>query len=154
MSTVYNVSLFVHVSAVIIWIGGLVAIGILNARLAREQERSAMAPFARASRFFGGAVVGPASALTLIAGIVMVVDAGLGFDTLWIAWGLAGIFLSLLLGATLIRRAGNELSAATEVASQDHARIPSLQRRLRNLSILNLILLFSVVFGMVFKPTL
>ena len=57
---------FVHLTAVIIWIGGLVAIGILNARLARE-EGSSMAPIARASRFFGQAVVGPAAVLTLIA---------------------------------------------------------------------------------------
>lgn len=154
MYTIYNLSLFVHVSSVIIWIGGLVAIGILNARLARDKEGQAMAPLARASRFFGGAVVGPAAVLTLIAGIIMVVDADLGFDTLWIAYGLGGIIVSLLLGATLIRRAGDELSAATEAASQDRARILSLQRRVRNLSILNLVLLFSVVWAMVFKPTL
>ena len=34
MFTVYKISLFVHVTAVIIWIGGLVAVSILNARLA------------------------------------------------------------------------------------------------------------------------
>ena len=51
MFTVCKISLFVHVTAVIIWIGGL-AIGILNTRLARE-EGPAMAPIAQASRFFG-----------------------------------------------------------------------------------------------------
>ena len=35
MFTVYNIALFLHVAAVIIWIGGLVAVSILNARLAR-----------------------------------------------------------------------------------------------------------------------
>ena len=153
MFTVYNISLFVHVTAVIIWIGGLVAVGILNARIARE-EGPAMAPIARASRFFGQAVVGPAAVLTLIAGVIMVVDADLGFSTLWIAWGLGGILLSLLLGATLIRRAGDELSVATEAPSKNHAHIVGLQRRVRNLNTLNLLLLFSVVWAMVFKPTL
>ena len=85
-----------------------------------------MAPIARASRFFGQAVVGPAAVLTLIAGVIMVVDADLGFSTLWIAWGLGGILLSLVLGATLIRRAGDELSVATEAPSKDHARIVGL----------------------------
>ena len=33
MFTVYNIALFLHVAAFIIWIGGLVAIGILYARL-------------------------------------------------------------------------------------------------------------------------
>jgi uncharacterized membrane protein len=78
MFTVYNIALFLHVAAVIIWIGGLVAVSILNARLAREDGGPAMAPVARASRFFGQAVVGPAAVLTLIAGVIMVVDADLG----------------------------------------------------------------------------
>ena len=99
-------------------------------------------------------MVGPAAVLTLIAGVIMVVDADLGFSTPWIAWGLGGIFLSLVLGATLIRRAGDELSVATEAPSKDHARIVGLQRRVRNLNTLNLALLFSVVWAMVFKPTL
>ena len=60
----------------------------------------------------------------------------------------------MVLGATLIRRAGDELSVATEAPSKDHARIVSLQRRVRNLNTLNLALLFSVVWAMVFKPTL
>ena len=124
MFTVYNISLFVHVTAVIIWIGGLVAVGILNARIARE-EGPAMAPIARARRFFGQAVAGPAAALTLIAGVIMVVDADLGFTTLWIAWGLGGILLSLILGPTLIRRTGDELSAATQAPSKDHALMVS-----------------------------
>ena len=125
MFTVYSISLFVHVTAVIIWIGGLVAVSILNARLAREEVGPAMAPVARASRSFGQAVAGPAAALTLIAGVIMVVDADLGFTTLWIAWGLGGILLSLILGPTLIRRTGDELSAATQAPSKDHARMVS-----------------------------
>lgn len=151
---VYNTFKFLHVAAVIVWIGGLVAIGILNARLAREGDGSVMAALGRASAFFGGAVVGPSAALTLVAGIAMVATARISFATLWIAWGLGAIFVSVLLGATLVRRAAEELDRATQEDQPDQTRIVALRQRLRTLSIMNLLLLFSVVGAMVFKPTL
>ena len=154
MDLVYNLFKFLHVVAVIVWVGGLVAISVINARLAREHDPAQMAPLTRASGFFGGVIVAPAAALTLIAGLVMVANARMSFATLWIAWGLGGLLVSLLLGATLIRRAGTELSAAIQGADSDPSRTEALQRRLRTLSLLNLLILFSAVGAMVFKPTL
>lgn len=112
MNVVYTLSKFVHVSAVIVWLGGQVAIAVINARLARTHDPTQMAPLTRASRFFGTAIAGPAAGLTLIAGIVMMATAQLSFADLWIAWGL------------------------------------------RTLGVVNLLILFSAVWAMVFKPTL
>jgi uncharacterized membrane protein len=154
MQTTYGIFKFLHIAAVIVWIGGLVAVSIINARAARHEDASVMSALAQASGFFGRVVVAPAAALTLFAGIVMVVSGGLSFGTLWIAWGLGGIVLSLLLGATLIRRAGEELGEAAQAPRTDPARTLALQRRLRTLNLLNLLVLFSVVWAMVFKPTL
>ena len=149
---VYNLFKFVHIAAVIVWLGGLVALSVLNAHLAREHNPSVMAALAKASRVFGGTVVGPAAGVTLLAGIVMVITAGLSFATLWIAWGLGGLLLSMFLGATVIRRAGEQLTA--QYAHGDQAQVVALQRRVRSLNLLNLLILFSVVGAMVFKPTL
>lgn len=154
MDTVYNWFKFLHVSAVIVWLGGLTGITIINARLAREYEPSQLIPLNRASQFFGGVVVAPAGAITLIAGLVMVATARISFSTLWIAWGLGGLFLSLVLGATLMRRVGVELGRVIAEAPEDQQRIGSLQRRLRTLGLLNLLIVFSVVWAMVFKPTM
>jgi uncharacterized membrane protein len=105
------------VLAAIAWIGGVITLGVLNARVVREKDQAAMATLARQGRFFGQAVIGPAAGVTLVAGVVMVVDAGMSFATLWIAWGLAGVFVSLLLGATLIRRTGDRLSELAPIAA-------------------------------------
>jgi len=63
-------------------------------------------------------------------------------------------FLSLLLGATVIRRAGDRLVELAATAPPGDARLLSLQRRARTLNLVMILLLVSVVFAMVFKPTL
>jgi uncharacterized membrane protein len=150
--TVFTIFKFLHVLAVIVWIGGIITVSIVNARIAREKNPAALAAVARQTRFFGAAIVGPAAGLTLIAGIVMIAVSGLGAP-LWVIWGFAAIFLSLALGATLIRRAGEELGR-TEAAEPGNARVLGLQRRLALLNTLNILLLLSAVGAMVFKPTL
>lgn len=155
MDLVYTTAKFVHVTAVIVWLGGQVAIAVLNARMARAHDATQMAPLTRASRFFGTAVAGPAAGLTLVAGIVMMASAELSFGVLWIAWGLGALVLSMLLGATVMRRAGEQLATAMgEGGSGAHGRIEALQGRLRTLGMLNLLVLFSAVWAMVAKPTL
>lgn len=152
--TIYTLFKFLHVAAVIVWVGGLTTITIINARLGREQDRAAMGALSRQSAFFGQTIIGPSAGIALIAGIVMVVDAGIGFDTLWVAWGLVGVFVSIGLGSTVIRRAGEQLGELAPTAGPHDARVVALQNRLRVASLINLLLLVSVVAMMVFKPTL
>lgn len=55
---------------------------------------------------------------------------------------------------TLIRRSAKQLIGAAETPPVDPDRIRALQRRLRTLGVVNLIVLFSVVWAMVSKPTI
>lgn len=154
MDLVYNLFKTLHVMAVIVWLGGLVGIGVINARISSAGDRAALASLADASRFFGSRIVGPAAGLTLIAGLVMVAVGGLQFAALWILLGLGGLLVSMALGATVIRRTGEDLTARTAAGDADAVVIGALQRRLRGLNVVNLLILFSAVAAMVFKPTL
>ena len=154
MFTIYTLFKFLHVATVIVWLGGLTTITIITARLGREQDRAAMGAMSRQSAFFGKAIIGPSAGVTLLAGIVMVADSGIGFDTLWVAWGLIGVFVSIGLGSTVIRRSGEQLSELAPTAEPNDARVVALQNRLRVAGLFNLLLLVSVVAMMVFKPTL
>lgn len=154
MVTIYTLFKFVHVLAVIVWVGGLTTISLITARLGREQDPSAQAAMARQSAFLGQSVIGPSAGVTLIAGIIMVVDSGIGFDTLWIAWGLVGVVVSVALGATVLRKAGEQLKELAPTADPGDPRVTALQNRLRVTGLFNLLLLVSVVAMMVFKPTL
>jgi putative copper export protein len=145
--------MLLHIAAAITWIGGLLALGVVTARLARSGDGAAFLVVRRQSTFFGQAIVAPAAVVTLLAGGAMVARLGLSFTTLWVVWGVVGIAASLLLGAFPLRRAG-EAADSLAVTAPDDPRLRPLQNRLVALSALNLLLLASVVWAMVFKPTL
>ena len=153
MDTLYLPLKFVHIAAVVIWIGGLLALGVVTARLARGGDAAGFAALRRQSQFFGQSVVAPATVVTLLAGGAMVARVGFGFTTLWVLWGVVGIVVSLLLGAFPIRRTGEAVDTLASTTPHD-PRLSALQSRLATLSAINLVVLVSVVWAMVFKPTL
>jgi uncharacterized membrane protein len=144
---------FVHILAVIVWLGGLICVGILNLRLARTAEHSLRAALASQNEFLGARVIAPAAGLTLLAGLAIVVVGHLGLP-LWVIWELAALVLSMLLGATLLRRATVELRERLATDETAEPEIASIQRRLAMLQGVNLIVLLSAVWAMVFKPML
>jgi hypothetical protein len=81
-------------------------------------------------------------------------DAEIGFTELWVVWGMVAVILSMLLGAGPIRRTGEELAIGASNPKPEQARVAALRNRLRTLNAVNLIILFSAVWAMVFKPTL
>src|SRR5262245_688756 len=76
-----------HVAAAIVWIGGVMTLTILNARLERTQDEAAVRFLAGQGAFFGRSVVGPAAGVTLLAGVALVVLGG-GNMALWTVWGM------------------------------------------------------------------
>jgi uncharacterized membrane protein len=153
MSTIYTLFKFLHIVGAIGWIGGLVTFSLLSARVAREPDQAVLAEITRLMRINGMAVIGPSSGLTLIAGIVMIAVSGLGVPT-WVIWGFAAIIVSVLLGVTLIGRTSKELREAAAAAEPGEPRLSALQRRLVALNIINVLVLLSAVWAMVFKPAL
>jgi uncharacterized membrane protein len=153
METIYTLFKFLHIVGAIGWIGGVVTFNILSARAAREKDQTVLAAMTGLMRFNGMAVIGPASGLTLIAGIVMLAVSGLGVP-LWVIWGFATMIVSVALGATLIRRANEEVREMAARADAGEQRLSGLQQRLLTLNIINVLVLLSAVWAMVFKPTL
>lgn len=149
----YSLLKFLHIVAVIVWIGGVVTLNILGVRLAREQNRAVLVALSRQAALYGRTVIGPAAGTTLIVGITMVASAEISFATLWVVWGLVAILLSIALGASLIRRANEQLSEVAATALPGDPRMVALRRRAVTLNLINLVLLLSAVGAMVFKPT-
>jgi uncharacterized membrane protein len=152
--TVYNLFKFLHLVAVIVWIGGALTLGILNVRVRRTRDRSAMAALGQQSAVLGRTLIGPAAASAFVTGLVMIADAGVAFTTLWVLWGTIAIALSMILGAGPIRRTGEELANGASNPGSEPGRVAALGNQLRTLNAINLIILFSAVWAMVFKPTL
>ncbi|MCC6166092.1 MAG: DUF2269 family protein [Caldilineaceae bacterium] len=151
MDTLYTLFKFLHIAAVIVWLGGVATLSLVHLWLLAGPDRRDLLPALRLGLFLGRGVIAPAALLTLIAGTVMIANAGIPFSTLWIAWGLGGIVVSIAFGATFIRRATERLEQAV---AADAPAIAPLQRRLVTYSFVNLALLLSVVWAMVAKPML
>ena len=153
MLTMENLFGFLHVLAVIVWVGGVLTVNLLQVLLGRGRDRAAQGSLLRLSDLYGRAVIAPAAAVTLITGLVRVAQIDVGLGTLWVAWGIVGVALSLALGATLIRATNAALRRLAADASPDDPRWPELQRRMATLYGVNLLLLVSVVWAMEFKPS-
>jgi uncharacterized membrane protein len=154
MDSLYLLLKFLHIAAVIIWVGGVFALAVLNARIAGLGDPAAQAVMGRQSEVFGRTVIGPAMLVTLIAGLWMAGQFGIPFTSLWIVWGLVGFVAFVLIGVIAVSRVAAELSALARSAGVNDPRVAALGRRLGVLNAINLLLLASVVWAMVFKPTL
>jgi len=149
----YTLFKFLHVAGAIVWVGGVITLTVLNARLAAGDDGPGQASLARVSGVLGRTMVGPAAVLTLVAGMAA---AGIGgsMGALWTTYGFAGILVSMGLGATAIRRTTTALQTALAVPAGGGAELGPLRSRLTILNLCNVVVLLSVVAAMVFKPTL
>jgi uncharacterized membrane protein len=145
---------FLHILAVIVWVGGVLAVNVLQVLAGRGHKRAAQGSLLGLSDLYGRAVIAPAAALTLVTGLVRVEQINVGYGTFWVAWGIAAVVLSLAIGATLIRATNAELRRVAADALANDPRWPRLQRRAATVYAINLLLLLSAVWAMEFKPTL
>jgi len=150
----YELLLFLHISAAIVWLGAgfLITLVTFGARssgdrakeLAEQQGLGWLAP-----RLFI-----PASLGTMILGVLLVIDSDFwGFDQLWIVIGLAGWLVSFVLGFFFLRPEGQRISA---IVAERGPNDPELDGRLLNVAALDrfqVLVLFLVVADMVQKPT-
>jgi putative copper export protein len=152
--TMENLFKFLHILSVIVWVGGVLTVNVLQLLTGRGRDRAAQASLLRLSDLYGRAVISAAAAATLLTGFVRAEQLNVGYGTLWVAWGLAAVALSIALGASLIRMTNAELRQVAGDAGPDDPRWPALQRRALVLFVVNLLLLLSAVWAMEFKPTL
>ena len=150
----YTLLKFVHVAAVIIWIGGTGALGIVTARLANERDRAAVGTLVAHAAFYGRVIIAPAAVVTLLAGMAAAMRVGISLGTPWITWGFVAILLSLLLGAFPLRLTNATLGRLAVAAVPEAGRLSAARRQLVILTLVNLLLLLSAVWAMVAKPVL
>jgi hypothetical protein len=153
VSTVVKMFHFLHQLAAIVWLGGVLALNVLQLQVGRGLDRSALGTLLRRSDTYGRTVIAPAGVITLLTGIALVMqDDEVSWGELWVWWGIAGMGVSLGLGATLIRVNNAELRQLTTDPVPDDRQLTGRQRRAATLYGVNLLVLLSVVWAMVFKP--
>lgn len=136
----YELLLFLHVSAVIVWLGAGTTLSVIGL-LGESPERMMFY-----GRTLGQRVFGPSSMGALVFGLLLVWDGHWGFHPLWIQLGMGAFVLSALINAGFRAPASKRVErGGTEAARAGRA--------LYWLSVLDLTVLYLAVADMVAKPT-
>jgi high-affinity Fe2+/Pb2+ permease len=146
--TLYDLVLWLHVTAVVVAFGALFAYPIFLAVNARApiDRRSGLH---RAQIAFSQRVTGPAIGVILLAGIYLATDAEL-WDQAWVGISLLLLFVIAGLGSTVLRKGEEALEATADAGDE-----PGYSRALagvRRWVLITLALIVVVLFLMTTKP--
>lgn len=146
----YETVQFVHILAAMTWVGGGIMLTALSARVERSNDDALRMQFARASSL-AGPIAGTAAMVVLLAGSVMVaMSEAWKLSQTWIWLALVLFFVSMGIGAAYFGRTGRRIAAAVEAG--DRAEADRLSRQMLRVSVLDLVVVITVVGLMVFKP--
>lgn len=111
----YEFLLSVHLLAAVLWVGGGVSVFIF-ARFAKSAGGQRLLDFSREANLIGPRFYAPLSLILLVAGFLLIDEAGYDFSQTWISLGLAGWFLSFVVGVAFYgpQQKRLEEAAATE----------------------------------------
>src|SRR4051794_4824532 len=148
----YELYLYIHISAAIIWVGGgfmLIVLGIL-AENSRDENRL-RAVFEQIGAVATRVIV-PASLVVLLMGILMVADGPWSFSYLWLVLGLLGYLATAATGMGILTPQSEKLGAKLAEEGMTPATEQGI-RRLLTIARVDTVVLFVVVADMVIKPT-
>lgn len=148
----YEILLFVHVLSAAVWFGGAVMFHVLSHHATSSNDPQRIASLLGSADFLGKRYFGPATGVTLIAGLWLVFEGGWGFDEPFVLGGLAGLIVSTIMGFALIEPVVKKVSAALAGNPVVTEAVASGLARIRNVSRLDLVLLVTVLFLMTVKP--
>jgi len=148
----YEVLLFIHVLAAALWVGGGVMLHIIAERAVKSDDPGRIGTLLADAEHTGKTFFGPASGVTLLAGIALVLKGDWGWDQFFVLGGILGIVISMGLGFGGIQPAsmkvGQALGATGSVTDEVRAGLKKIQA----LSRIDTLILIVVVFLMTVKP--
>jgi uncharacterized membrane protein len=136
-----------------VWVGGAVAMQFVAIRAMASKDAVRQATFTADVEWMGMRVFTPASIVVLLAGIAMVLDAGIGFTPTWILAGLAGIAFSIIVGASFLGPESGRLKALIAERGEGDPEVIRRRDRIFLVSRIDLAVLIFVVIMMVLKPS-
>lgn len=148
----YEIVLFIHILAAVVWVGGALAVQVLAIRTLGRDDAIEIARFAGDAEFIGTRVFMPASIIVLIAGGWMVYDGPWALADPWLGAAMGLFLLSFITGMGFLGPESGRISRGmTERGPED----PDVQRRIRRVllvSRIELVWLVAIVALMVLKP--
>ena len=147
-TTLYDVVLWVHITAVVIAFGALFAYPVFLAVVAKAPIAQ-RATFHHAQIAFSKRVTGPTIGVILLAGIYLATDADLWSET-WVTVPFVLLFVIAGLGGTVLRRGEEALVATSE--ARDEAPYVAALATLRTWTYVTIALIVITIYFMTAKP--
>src|SRR4051794_8014544 len=101
--TRYDVLLFLHLCAAIVWLGSNVLLQVLATMTERAKDDVTFAKLFSYSAELAPKLFVPAGLLTVVFGIAMVADGPWSFDMLWLVLALIGFATSFGVGVAVFK---------------------------------------------------
>ena len=149
--TSYELWLFLHITAAIVWIGGALTAQVFGVLAQRSGDPMRSAAFGRDMAFVGPKVFLPASIVVLVTGALVTEDGNWDWSEPFILLGLVGGLGVALIGFGYLTRAMGSAGARMAQEGPSPALVAEVNR-LVLIGRLLLLVLFVIVFVMVVKP--
>jgi uncharacterized membrane protein len=149
--TWYELWLFLHLSAVVLWVGGGVAVQVFGALAAASGDPARSAAFGRDTGVMVRWVFMPSSLVVLVSGILLVNEGNWDWGEWFVVLGLVGWAAVALVAFGYLTRALR--SAGMRMATEGPS--PALGAEMNRLILIArivIVVLFVLVFLMVVKP--
>ena len=150
----YEFLLTIHVLAAVIWVGGGITIHVLGRRVLKRGDDQEVYEFSKEINIIGLRLYAPMSLILLVAGILLVNEAGYEFSQLWITLGFLGWIFSFLVGIGYYGPKDKKLQA---LVAAEGPTAPGVVENVRQALMVNsfeILILVLVVIDMTVKPGL
>jgi uncharacterized membrane protein len=146
----YQLLLFLHVSAAVIWVGGGLMMQFFGMRAAMLGDRERLAKLGEDIHWMANRVFIPASLTAFLTGVLLVIDEEIfRWSDDWIVMGLLLYATTFLAGALYL---GPESSRIGKLVDEGVPEAGPRTVRFVMLTRLDLVLLFFVIYVMTVKP--
>lgn len=149
----YELLLFLHIGGVTIWLGSAFLFFLLFQRAKRSDDPLLAERLGAHTEWLAKRLFIPTSLAVLVLGILLTIEGPWSFDQLWILLGLIGFAATFLLGVGVIEPTTKKMHVAIEAHGPAHPDVARQNRRLEAIGLLDLTLLFVIVWDMALKPT-
>ena len=150
----YEFLLTIHVLAAVIWVGGGIAMHILGRRVLRRNDPEEIYKFSAEVNLIGMRLYAPTSLILLVAGILLVNEAGYEFSQLWITLAFIGWAFSFLVGIGYYGPQDKKLQALVKDKGENDPGVAQNVRQALMVNSFEILILVLVVIDMTVKPGL
>jgi uncharacterized membrane protein len=147
----YELWLFVHLSAVIVWLGGAAVAQVFGILAKRSDDPARSAAFGRDLAFIGPKVFAPASVAVLVSGAFLTEKGNWDWSEPFVWLGIVGWAIVSFTAFAYLTRAMGRVGARM-AAEGPSPELGAEVNRLVLLARVLILVLFAIVFVMVVKP--